>query len=174
MSVVIEFSPLMRPVNLSVLSYLSCVITDVLHALQNPNVVGSGYIQHPPQRPFAAPLQMQPPTVAVRTSRSHPYMIVMLSGKLQDRLCWITDLSYNTSGEFIVSRKGKVVRTPTGIVSLPETFLLRSTLTFQMSTQSTGHRLGKAGEARCQLEADRISDHRCISHASTLQPVMAF
>ncbi|CAK0738732.1 hypothetical protein CVIRNUC_001085 [Coccomyxa viridis] len=32
--------------------------------IKNPNVVGSGYIQHPPQKPFAAPLQMQPPTVA--------------------------------------------------------------------------------------------------------------
>ncbi len=33
---------------------------------QNPNlVVGSGYIQHPPQRPFAQPLQYQPPTLAV-------------------------------------------------------------------------------------------------------------
>ena len=35
------------------------------HTLQNPNVVGSGYIQHPAQKPFAATLQMQPPTVAV-------------------------------------------------------------------------------------------------------------
>lgn len=35
--------------------------------MQNPNVVGSGYIQHAPQKPFAAPLQMQPPTVAVRS-----------------------------------------------------------------------------------------------------------
>lgn len=33
--------------------------------LQNPNIVGSGYIQFPPQRPFEKPVQVQPPTVAV-------------------------------------------------------------------------------------------------------------
>ncbi|KAK9917154.1 hypothetical protein WJX75_001363 [Coccomyxa subellipsoidea] len=32
--------------------------------ISNPNIVGSGYIQHPPQRPFERPLEMQPPTVA--------------------------------------------------------------------------------------------------------------
>jgi hypothetical protein len=41
-------------------------IESLLLLLQNPNVVGSGYIQHPPQRPFSQPLQLQPPTVAVR------------------------------------------------------------------------------------------------------------
>lgn len=38
----------------------------VLYYTQNPNVVGSGYIQFPPQRPFEKPVQVQPPTVAVR------------------------------------------------------------------------------------------------------------
>lgn len=37
-----------------------------LSCVQNPNVVGSGYIQFPPQRPFEKPVQVQPPTVAVR------------------------------------------------------------------------------------------------------------
>ncbi|BDA48670.1 hypothetical protein COCOBI_12-3520 [Coccomyxa sp. Obi] len=32
--------------------------------ISNPNVMGSGYIQHPPQRPFEKPLEVQPPTVA--------------------------------------------------------------------------------------------------------------
>lgn len=32
--------------------------------IENPNIVGSGYIQFPPQRPFEKPVQMQPPTVA--------------------------------------------------------------------------------------------------------------
>ena len=32
---------------------------------QNPNVVGSGYIQFAPQKPFERPVQMQPLTVAV-------------------------------------------------------------------------------------------------------------
>ena len=40
-------------------------------APQNPaRVVGSGYIQFPPQRPFAGPLLTQPPTVSVRDPRS--------------------------------------------------------------------------------------------------------
>lgn len=40
---------------------------------QNPSrVVGSGFIQFPPQRPFAQPLQVQPPTVSVRASRPVP------------------------------------------------------------------------------------------------------
>lgn len=32
--------------------------------IENPNIVGSGYIQFPPQRPFEKPVQVQPPTVA--------------------------------------------------------------------------------------------------------------
>ena len=40
-------------------------------APQNPSrVVGSGFIQFPPQRPFAGPLLTQPPTVSVRDPRS--------------------------------------------------------------------------------------------------------
>ena len=40
---------------------------------QNPSrVVGSGFIQFPPQRPFAQPIQLQPPTVSVRASRPEP------------------------------------------------------------------------------------------------------
>ena len=66
MSWVIMYTPLILQTNWSVFPYLSRVVTEVLCHLQNPNVVGSGYIQHPPQKPFAAPLQMQPPTVAVR------------------------------------------------------------------------------------------------------------
>jgi hypothetical protein len=31
--------------------------------LQNPNVIGSGYIEHPPQRPFADRVLVQPPTI---------------------------------------------------------------------------------------------------------------
>jgi hypothetical protein len=34
-------------------------------SITNPNVVGSGYIQFPPQRPFEQPIKVQPPTVAV-------------------------------------------------------------------------------------------------------------
>lgn len=33
--------------------------------MQNPNVVGSGFIAFPPQKPFEKPLIVQPPTVAV-------------------------------------------------------------------------------------------------------------
>ncbi len=33
--------------------------------LQNPNVVGSGYIAHPPQKPFEKPLTVQPTTIQV-------------------------------------------------------------------------------------------------------------
>jgi hypothetical protein len=37
----------------------------IKHALQNPNVRGSGYIEHPPQVPFAGRVVMQPSTVNV-------------------------------------------------------------------------------------------------------------
>ena len=66
MSWMIIYSPLIHHTDSSLSPYLCRVVTEVLYILQNPNVVGSGYIQHPPQKPFAAPLQMQPPTVAVR------------------------------------------------------------------------------------------------------------
>ncbi|EFJ43345.1 hypothetical protein VOLCADRAFT_106826 [Volvox carteri f. nagariensis] len=40
------------------------LVGSVAGILQNPNVVGSGYIQFPPQRPFEKPVVFQPPTVA--------------------------------------------------------------------------------------------------------------
>ncbi len=36
--------------------------------ITNPNMVGSGYIAFPPQRPFEKPVFVQPPTVSVRRS----------------------------------------------------------------------------------------------------------
>ena len=57
------------------------------------------------------------------------------------------------------------------MISLPEAFLLRSTLSSQMSTQSTGRRPGKVGGARRRVEADRISDHRyAVQQACAQQP----
>lgn len=43
------------------------VVSDLWYPLrlQNPNVVGSGFIQHPPQRPFERPMLMQPGTIQV-------------------------------------------------------------------------------------------------------------
>ena len=82
--------------------------------------------------------------------------------------------SYNTTRDFISSRKGEVLRTLSDMLSLPDASLLRSTLTSQMNTQSTGHRPGKAVGARRQLEADRISDHRCpVQQACVQQPSTA-
>ena len=68
--------------------------------------------------------------------------------------------SYDPSREFVASRKREVLRALSDMLFLPDAFLLRSTLSSQMSTQSTGRRPGKAVGARRQLEADRISDHR--------------
>ncbi|RMZ54998.1 hypothetical protein APUTEX25_000515 [Auxenochlorella protothecoides] len=31
--------------------------------ISNPNIVGSGFIQHPPQRPFERPVLLQPETI---------------------------------------------------------------------------------------------------------------
>eukprot|EP00191_Tetraselmis_sp_GSL018_P000583 CAMPEP_0177597004 /NCGR_PEP_ID=MMETSP0419_2-20121207/11459_1 /TAXON_ID=582737 /ORGANISM="Tetraselmis sp., Strain GSL018" /LENGTH=297 /DNA_ID=CAMNT_0019089103 /DNA_START=110 /DNA_END=1003 /DNA_ORIENTATION=- len=42
------------------------LIDEATMRIENPNVVGSGYIQFPPQRPFERPVQVQPPTVAVQ------------------------------------------------------------------------------------------------------------
>ncbi|KXZ41410.1 hypothetical protein GPECTOR_485g427 [Gonium pectorale] len=39
-------------------------IDSLTMAITNPNVVGSGYIQFPPQKPFEKPVVFQPPTVA--------------------------------------------------------------------------------------------------------------
>lgn len=40
--------------------------------LQNPHrVVGSGYIQFPPQVPFAQPIARQPPTITVSSTFTH-------------------------------------------------------------------------------------------------------
>ena len=61
-----RLSPSRRDVRLTASSLLSPPL-----ASQNPNrVVGSGYIQFPPQRPFAGPLLTQPPTVSVRANES--------------------------------------------------------------------------------------------------------
>eukprot|EP00884_Botryococcus_braunii_P015563 jgi/Botrbrau1/2690/Bobra.0203s0033.1 len=40
--------------------------------ITNPNVVGSGYIQHPPQRPFEKPVLVQPPTIVVDVPEDTP------------------------------------------------------------------------------------------------------
>ena len=44
------------------------LIVSVWPASQNPNVQGSGFIQHPPQVPFAGRLVVQPTTVAPEDS----------------------------------------------------------------------------------------------------------
>eukprot|EP00192_Tetraselmis_astigmatica_P015147 CAMPEP_0117655226 /NCGR_PEP_ID=MMETSP0804-20121206/4168_1 /TAXON_ID=1074897 /ORGANISM="Tetraselmis astigmatica, Strain CCMP880" /LENGTH=151 /DNA_ID=CAMNT_0005461567 /DNA_START=88 /DNA_END=543 /DNA_ORIENTATION=+ len=49
------------------------MIDDATMRIENPNIVGSGYIQFPPQKPFEQPLKMQPPTLA-------EYEDVMLGG----------------------------------------------------------------------------------------------
>jgi hypothetical protein len=41
-------------------------VDDQTMKITNPNVVGSGFIAFPPQRPFEKPLFFQPPTVSVR------------------------------------------------------------------------------------------------------------
>ena len=174
MSWVIICSPLTLYTDSSVSPLLSRVVTDVLYTLQNPNVVGSGYIQHPPQKPFAAPLQMQPPTVAVRNLEYAAASDDSVLGSLHDRFCSEHLTIIQASRHFIASRKGEVSRILCDLIPLPETFLLRSTLTSQMSTPSTGHRRGKAGGARRQLEADRISDHRyAVQQACAQQPSTA-
>lgn len=42
------------------------MIDEATMKIDNPNMIGSGYIQFPPQRPFQQPLMVQPPTVAVQ------------------------------------------------------------------------------------------------------------
>jgi hypothetical protein len=44
----------------------------VIHTQNPTRVVGSGYIQFAPQRPFQQPIQVQPPSVVVRTRTYNP------------------------------------------------------------------------------------------------------
>ena len=44
---------------------LSNVLCPHLSPLQHPNMVGTGFIAFPPQKPFEKPLLFQPPTISV-------------------------------------------------------------------------------------------------------------
>lgn len=44
-------------------------IDDLTMKITNPNVVGSGFIAFPPQKPFEKPVFFQPPTVSVSNNK---------------------------------------------------------------------------------------------------------
>ena len=65
--------------------------------MQNPNIVGSGYIAFPPQKPFEKPLIVQPPTVAVWMVH-HRDLAYMLDSAF---MCWIVGVHMDVHVGFL-------------------------------------------------------------------------